>query len=508
MFKALLTKLKESAVSVVPVALLVLLLNLTPLIDLSATETVAFAVSAIALIVGMALFNLGADLAMTPMGEQVGSGLPKSGKFKLLLLIAFVMGVFVTVAEPDLTVLATQVAGVIDSTALIVTIGVGVGAFLVLSILRVVFRLNLAHLMTFFYMLLFALASLTVSSGKENFLPLAFDSGGVTTGPITVPFIMALGVGVATALGDKHDRESSFGFIALCSIGPILAVAFLGLFSSGEVQYTLADYSVENKLGNAFFSVLLHTGKEVLIALLPIVAFFFLLQFTLLKLPIRRIHQIIVGIFYTLFGLIVFLTAVAVGFMPIGYKMGTQISTAHPAFLIGFAFVLGLTVVLAEPAIHVLNRQVETVTGGAVKKRSMLIALSIGVGAAIALSVVRVIFGFSILYYLIVGYLLSLGLSFFVPKIYTAIAFDSGGVASGPLTSSFILPFAIGVCATLSGESAILTDAFGLVAMVAMTPLISIQLLGFKAVATKHIREKIAMRRILGEDDKQIIDFL
>lgn len=508
MIKALWVKLKESAISVVPVALLVLLLNLTPIINLSATESLAFALSALALIIGMALFNLGADLAMTPMGEQVGAGLLKSGKLKLLLAIAFLMGVFVTIAEPDLTVLATQVAGVIDSTALIVTIGVGVGAFLVLSILRVIFRLNLAHLMTFFYMFLFAIAALIVSSGKQNFLPLSFDSGGVTTGPITVPFIMALGVGVAGLLGDKHDRESSFGFIALCSIGPILAVALLGLLSQGEVNYTLADYSVENNLGSALFQTIAHTGKEVLLALLPIVAFFFILQFTVLKLPKKRILQIIVGVFYTFFGLLIFLSAVSVGFMPIGYTMGTQLANAHPAVLIGFSFVLGLTVVLAEPAIHVLNRQVETITGGAVKKRSMLLALSIGVGTAITLSVVRVIFSFSILYYLIIGYMLSLGLSFFVPKIYTAIAFDSGGVASGPLTSTFILPFIIGVCSIISGPNAILTDAFGLVAMVAMTPLISIQLLGFKAVATKHIREKIAMRRILDKDDKQIIDFL
>ena len=221
-----------------------------------------------------------------------------------------------------------------------------------------------------------------------------------------------------------------------------------------------------------------------------------------------RIIQIVVGIFYTFFGLVIFLAAVAIGFMPVGYQMGVQLAGNHPAILVGFAFLLGLTVVLAEPAIHVLNKQVETVTGGAVSKRSMLIALSIGVGAAIALSVVRVIFDFSVLYYLIPGYFISLGLSFFVPKLYTAIAFDSGGVASGPLTSSFILPFLIGVCAALQGESKILFDAFGLVSMVAMTPLISIQVLGFRAVAQKTIREHIAMRRILGADDRQIINFM
>ncbi len=507
MWQALWTKLKESALSVFPVTLIVLILSFTPLFTLSTTETLVFACCAIALIIGMALFNLGADMAMTPMGEQVGSGLPKSGKFKTLLLVCFIMGVCVTVAEPDLTVLAGQVKESINSTALIITIGVGVGLFLVLGVLRIVFRLHLSHLMTFFYLLLFAFAALLLEKENGAFLPLAFDSGGVTTGPITVPFIMALGVGVSAVMGDKHDRESSFGFIALCSIGPIIAVMILGVISGGSPDYQIPDYAVQSSASGIFHELGLK-AKEVAIAILPIVAFFFLLQFLFLKLPKKRLVQIIVGVFYTFFGLVVFLAAVTIGFMPIGYKMGSQLAAQDPVLLVIFAFALGLTVVLAEPAIHVLNRQVEGVTGGAIKKRSMLLALSIGVGIAIALSVIRIIFDFSVLYYLIPGYFLSLGLSFFVPKIYTAIAFDSGGVASGPLTSTFILPFVIGVCAVLQGEGRILYDAFGLVAMVAMTPLISIQSLGFKAVVTKHFREKIAMRRILAADDEQIISFL
>jgi hypothetical protein len=309
-------------------------------------------------------------------------------------------------------------------------------------------------------------------------------------------------------LGDKHDKESSFGFIALCSIGPIIAVMALGLISNGEVTYTLPDYSVENNLNGTLFVTIGHTLKEVLMAFLPIVAFFFLLQFTVLKLPKTRILQIIIGVFYTLFGLVVFLAAVAIGFMPIGYKLGTQLANLPSSWLWVIAFILGFAVVLAEPAIHVLKRQVETVTGGAVSKTSMLLALSIGVGLSIALSVIRIVFDFSILYYVIPGYFISLGLSFFVPKLYTAIAFDSGGVASGPLTSTFILPFIIGICYVLQGENAILLDAFGLVAMVAMTPLITIQALGFKAIASKHLRERSAMKRILDEDDEQIIRFM
>ena len=507
MLKALLKKLSEATVSVLPVTAIVVLLNCTPLVSFSWTETIVFTCSALALILGMSLFNLGADIAMTPMGEQIGSGLSKTGKFKTLLLICFIMGVCITIAEPDLSVLASQVKDVLNSTSLTVSIGVGVGIFLVLSVLKIVFRVHLSAMLTFFYMLLFALVSVVLIRGNESFLPLAFDSGGVTTGPITVPFIMALGVGVAAALGDKRDRENSFGFIALCSIGPILAVMFLGIFANGEVQYTLPDYSMDRHLGS-LATKLWHTVREVCLALGPIVIFFFVLQAIFMRLPKKRLRQIIVGIFYTFFGLVIFLTAVSVGFMPIGYKMGTQLAEQNSVLLVTIAFVLGFTVVLAEPAIHVLNKQVEAVTGGSVSKRSMLVALSIGVGVSIALSVIRIICDFSILYYMIPGYFISLGLSFFVPRLYTAIAFDSGGVASGPLTSTFILPFVVGVCFVLQGESKILMDAFGLVAMVAMTPLITIQSLGFKAVVTKHVKEKIAMKRILDADDEQIITFM
>ena len=513
MWKALLKKLFESTVSVLPVTAIVLILNFTPLISFDLTETVVFILCAVALIIGMALFNLGADIAMTPMGEQIGAGLSKSGKIKTLLVICLVMGVFITIAEPDLSVLASQVADIMSSTALKIAIGMGVGLFLVLSVLKIIFRTSLSKMLTFFYALLFAIVTLIIVQGKEGFLPLGFDSGGVTTGPITVPFIMALGLGVSTVLGDKRDRESSFGFIALCSIGPILAVMILGLTATGNPTLPKdgAEFAGQYALDLAHAPyALLHTLKNVAIALAPIVVFFFVLQAIFMRSSKRKVKQIIIGIFYTYFGLVIFLTAVEIGFTAIGFKMGSQLADAPQWLVILLSFVLGLTVVLAEPAIHVLNRQVETVTGGAITKRSMLIALSVGVGVSIALSVVRVFFPFSILFYLVPGYLLSLGLSFFVPKIYTAIAFDSGGVASGPLTSTFILPFVIGLCFAVNGDSSasVLTDAFGLVAMVAMTPLITIQSLGFKAVVSKLLKEKISMRRILDKDDEQIIKFM
>ena len=357
-------------------------------------------------------------------------------------------------------------------------------------------------------MLLFAVALLLVVQGNESLLPLAFDSGGVTTGPITVPFIMALGVGVSSILGDRKSQDNSFGLVALCSIGPILAVLVLGVFSKNDMTYAVPDYSMSDDILGSFLNSLAHTAKEVATALGMIVAFFVVCQVTFLRLTKKRLLRIAFGVLFTYVGLVIFLSGVSVGFMPIGYKLGYELAKIDQRFLVFLGLLMGVLVVLAEPAIHVLNQQVEDVTGGAITRRSMITGLCVGVGSAIALSVIRIIFDFSLVYYVIPGYFISLGLSLFVPRVYTAIAFDSGGVASGPMTSGFILPFATGVCVSIQGEAAVLRDAFGVVALVAMAPLITIQLLGFRAIIVEKIAERRAMKRILDADDQQIINFM
>lgn len=514
MLKILLSKFKESTISVLPVTAIVLIISFTPLANLTATETVAFCLSAVGLIVGIALFNLGADLAMTPMGGHVGTGLTKSKKVLILLSVCFVMGLLITIAEPDLSVLGEQVkdimpgGGTVGKWLLIITVGVGVGLFLVIAVLKIIFHKDLSAFVMFFYLMLFALCAMLAENGKFALIPLSFDSGGVTTGPITVPFIMALGVGISATIGGRDANENSFGLIALCSVGPIIAVMALSLMTKGELgAYDTAIYDISNYVGARFGHTVLDTIKEVALALALIVGFFLILQFTVLKLPKQKLIQIAIGIGYTFFGLVIFLVAVKAGFLPVGFKLGTQIAAVNQPLLVVFGLILGMVVVLAEPAVHVLNKQVEEITNGGVKKIEMLVALSIAVGISIGLAMIRTIFKFSILLYLIPGYLISLGLSFFVPKIYTAIAFDSGGVASGPLTSSFILPLAIGACSVVNGTDGIYSLAFGIVAMVAMTPLITIQLLGFKAVMSSKVRAKITMMRILSADDEQIIYF-
>ena len=506
--KELWEKIKEALVSALPITVIVYVLSLTPLFDFSRAELITFTVGAVMLVLGIGLFNLGADLAMTPMGTHVGAGLSKQRKLGLLLGVCFVLGMLITIAEPDLQVLANQVSAVMNGTLLIYAVGFGVGAFLVVSVLKIVFKKTLSQMLMLFYMLLFALALLLIVGGNENLLPLAFDSGGVTTGPITVPFIMALGVGISSVLGDRRSKENSFGLVALCSVGPILAVLMLGIFSTNDLTYAVPDYEVSGDILGAFLHTAGHTAKEVAVALGLIVAFFMVCQFLFLKLPLKRLLKIALGVVFTYLGLVIFLTGVNVGFMPIGYQLGVGLAQGNSALLVLFGLIVGVLVVLAEPAIHVLNSQVEEVTGGLVSKKSMMLGLCIGVGAAIALSMIRIIFDFSLAYYLVPGYFISLALSLFVPPVYTAIAFDSGGTASGPMTSGFILPFATGVCVALQGEAAVLRDAFGVVALVAMAPLITIQLLGFRSIIDRKMRERRAMKRILDADDQQIINFM
>lgn len=475
MNKKLILKTKESLSSVLPITIIVLILNFT-ITPMPFVIRGLFLMGAFLLILGMGLFTLGADMAMMPMGEQIGSVLTKSRKLFLLIGISLMMGIMITIAEPDLQVLAEQVPSVANRI-IILYVAVGVGIFLVLALLRILFQWRLSFLLIGLYLAVFILASFT----SKDFIPVAFDSGGVTTGPITVPFILALGVGVSSVLGGKSSHDDSFGLVAFGSVGPILAVMILGMIydTSSYHQppkgmpsaHTIYDLLFLFRDSFPFYI------KEVAIALLPIIIFFILFQLIALKLPKSQMIKMGVGSIYTYLGLVLFLTGVNVGFLPAGTYIGKYIgSIQYNWVLIPMGMIMGFFIVAAEPAVHVLNDEVEVMTGGAISKNAMLWSLSIGVSISIGLAMLRILYGINILYILIPGYTIALALTFFVPKIFTAIAFDSGGVASGPMTATFLLPFAMGACQAVGGN--ILTDAFGVVAMVAMTPLITIQIMG------------------------------
>lgn len=436
----------------------------------------AFIIGAVILIVGMMFFTLGAEMAMTPMGERIGIKMTQTKKLGIVVMLCFVLGFIITISEPDLQVLAEQVPSIPNYT-LIIAVAVGVGIFLITAVLRMLFGIALSHMLVVLYPLIFLLAFFV----PRDFLAVAFDSGGVTTGPMTVPFIMALGIGFSAVRSDKHAENDSFGLVALCSVGPILAVLILGLIyhpqGGSYTRTVILDAEDSVALWRLFSQGFPTYMKEMFISLLPIVLFFGIFQMVSLKLKKKTLLRILVGIIYTYIGLFLFLTGVNIGFMPAGNYLG-QLIAALPYrwIIIPIGMLIGYFIVKAEPAVYVLTEQVEEITSGAISSSAMGLSLSIGVSVSLGLAMVRVLTGISIFWFLIPGYAIALILSFFVPKIFTAIAFDSGGVASGPMTATFLLPFAMGACQVVGGD--IVTDAFGVVAMVAMTPLITIQVLG------------------------------
>lgn len=479
MKKALLEKIKESLFAVMPITIIVLILCCFLIKQISGWMVLAFVIGAIMLVIGLSLFNLGADASMIRMGEQVGKYITKKKNIWLLIGVVTIIGIIITIAEPDLMVLAAQLNPPIPKFVLIITVAIGVGIFLTLALLRIVLQVKLNTLLFILYVILFGFALFVLVYSGE-FIAVAFDSGGVTTGPMTVPFILALGLGVAGARGDNASKDDSFGLVAFCSIGPIITVLILGLIYRGAEAK-----SSEIILYSSFDESVRHFGKEIIskigeisLAVLPIIGCVVIFEIILLKDSKKNILKIFIGLLYTYIGLIAFLAGASFGFMPIASFIGKTIAATNLRFvLIPVGMIMGFFVVMAEPAVHVLNRQVEEITSGAISKKIMLLSLAIGVSISIGLAIARIIFDFNILYIIIPGYLIAICLMFFVPKIFTAIAFDSGGVASGPLTAAFLLPLAQGTCMAISSEK-MLTNGFGVVALVAMTPLIVVQMIG------------------------------
>jgi hypothetical protein len=477
-------KIKEAVFAVAPVTFVILILGFT-IVPMPVDMVMLFLVGAGFVIVGLAVFTLGAEMAMTPMGDSLGNYIVKKKNTAFLIIMGIISGFIITIAEPGLIVLAEQVPG-IPSLTLIVTVAAGVGVFLAVAFLRTVLHIPLRYILIVFYSILFALAVFVPS----DFLPISFDSGGATTGSMTVPFIMALGAAVARSNG--NGKSDSFGLIAICSIGPIIAVMILGLIYTPTDSTTMflvdiPSYDYVDMLLVEFLALLPIYIWDVSISLAPIVFLFVITKIFAMKLKIfaskswqvgaKQVVKIFLGIMFTFGGLVLFLVGANVGFLLMGNLLGESLAMLDNAWwLIPIGMILGFFVIMAEPAVQVLNKQVADITGGAISQKAMRLSLAVGVALAIGLSMLRVVTHMHIMWVLLPGYAVAIGLSFFVPKKFTSIAFDAGGVASGPLTSAFLLPLAIGASMALEGNVA--ADAFGLIAMVALTPLVTIQMLG------------------------------
>lgn len=493
-------KIKEALSSIIPITLIVAVLSFT-ITPLATDVIVEFIIGAIMLVIGTGFFTLGAEMSMSIIGERIGADIAKRKNIFLILAILIILGTVVTIAEPDLKVLAEQITSV-PTNLIIGIVGLGVGVFLSIAFLRVIFKIKLKYALLFFYSIVFILAFFV----PKEFLAMAFDSGGATTGPMAVPFIIAFGIGISSIRGEKNSESDSFGMVALCSIGPILSMMILGMvYKITNFEYTNRTYSTyanTKEIAEAFIQNLPNYFFEVVIALLPIIVFFIIYQLAVIRMSKKELFKVFIGCFYEFIGLTLFLLGANVGFLQIGSLIGMKLAEIGNEFLIiAIGALLGYFVVIAEPAVEVLNKQISDITDGAIPEKAMKKSLSIGVSIALIISMVRVLTGIPILYFLLPGYVLTLILAFVGDDIFTAVAFDSGGVASGTMASAFLVPFAIGVSEGVGGN--VLSDAFGVIAMVAMAPIVAVQISG---LIYKLKSKKVQKKNEIGENEEQIIE--
>ena len=498
-----LDKIKESIMSILPISLVVIVLSVI-FIPNCGWSCFAFGISTVLLMIGICLFSMGNDLSLMKMGGYIGSHLSKTRKVALMLICSFIIGVIVTIAESDLSLLAAQIPS-IKSYVFIITVGVGVGFFLFLATLRILLNIKIKYVLAIAYSIVFVLMFFV----PKSFLPIAFDASGVTTGAISVPFIMAFGLGISAVRGGENNQDDSFGLLAMCSIGPIFAVmlmsAIMGNMGAVVPESTAIVYNGFGSVAHEFGVQLLENLKDVALILLPIVAFFMVYHWTLLKLPKQVILRLFVGVAYTYIGIVLFFIGAKCGFMPLASRISTSMYATSPYLVIPICAITGLFIVMAEPAIHVLNRQVEELSSGTIKQKTMLITLSVGVACAILLSALRILFEIDILVIFVPMLALIILSTFFISNRITAIAFDSGGVTAGVISSTFILPFMQGIAGAKGLDA--MTYGFGTIGIIILVPILVVEIMGIKMRANELKLARINKQLDKKEKHITIIEF-
>ena len=513
----------SSSLSIMPMIVIILVLHFSRLAPIAtkgdSSNVWLLIVGMFVLISGLALFQIGASSSLTKVGEYMGASLSKQKKIFVVILFTFALGLLITCAEPSILIVSKQITvfknPALNMLILVGGIALGVGIFVVIGVLRIIYHKPLKLWYIFFYCLTFMLICLiALDPNKRILLPFIFDAGGVTTGSATVPFILAMGAGVATVRGGKNATNDSFGLVGVASVGPIISTAIVLLAKANVPPYVIApseNISIFMRFVNALIPSHNSLGSliEVVIALAPILVIFAIYNFLYLKMPKKNILKLLVGFVFTYFGLVLFLCAASAAMTPIGRVVGFELASQKDVLIILICFAIGLVTILCEPAVHVLTKQMEAISDGRIKKTTVLFALSIGVGFAIALAALRALFDFSILYIVVPGYAISLFLSFLCPDIYTAMAFDSGGTASGPMAASFVLPMILGIVNSRYNHSSdkLYDLGFGVVALIAMTPIIAIQILGVVEKIKSDKAYSLMRKHVYSIEDAQIINF-
>lgn len=519
----------NASLSILPMIILVVVLSLIKvdgvhnIVSLGNFDYLALIIGTLVMVVGLGLFQVGAATGLAKVGEYMGSSLSKQTHLAIVIIFAFLLGGLITCAEPSILIVSSQIN--INPLLLIGSIAAGVGLFVVVGVIRIIFHGSLKVWYLFYYFVVFILLCLiAVDDTTRLYLPFIFDAGGITTGSATVPFILALGAGIATVRGGRKATSDSFGLVGMASIGPILSMTILLLTNRGGfADYTPSTFNGFHDIGTIFKFMgealipegMNHLGTliEVLMALVPIIAIFMFYNVIFMKLPGSKLKEVLLGFAISYVGLVVFLTGVNAIMSPFGNVVGISLATNIPqeGILIAITFVIGLVTVLCEPAVHVLTTQMVEVSDGAIKRKTVIISLSLGVGIAIALATLRTLFDFSIMYIVAPGYLLSIALMFITPDIYTAMAFDAGGTASGPMSVSFVLPMIIGITKVIFDSDlptpSYFERSFGVVALIALTPIITVQILGVAHNIKNARRLRILSGAIEDPTDAQIIHF-
>ena len=504
--ETILEKVKESCMSAMPIALIILFLSFT-VCPLPNDIFLAFVVGTCLLIVGLGLFSLGAELSMERIGAHVGANLTRSRKIPIIALLSLIVGVLITISEPDLHVLAGYTGE--QKFIFILAVAAGLGVFLVLAVMRIIFNIKFKYILVGGYGAILAL-SIVAYFVNPTFLAIAYDAGGVTTGAMSVPFVMSIGAGIAAITSQNSEDDTSFGLMAVCSIGPIISILIMGLAGGFEnISYTphaLPQFFNSQEMGISFISAIPGLVKDVLMGLLPILAFFLIYQLFTVRVHRKEMAQIFIGAGYTFLGMVLFLVGVNVGFMPVGSFLGEAFANMqHSWIVVPVGMLIGFCMTYAEPAVGVLNKQVEEATSGTIPQKVLPMAMALGVALSAGIAMTRALTGIPILPFLLIGYIAAVILSFYCPSLFTSIAFDAGGVASGVMAATFLLPLSIGVCSARDASpDMIMIDAFGTIALVAMTPTVSIQLVGL----IYKIKIKNSKTEIVDEGDALIIDSL
>ena len=477
----IISKFKEVLYSVLPITAIVIILNFT-LTPIDTTLFVRFLIGAALIIIGLTIFLIGVDVGITPIGNNMGASIVRPNKIWIVVIAGLLLGFFISIAEPDLYILAGQVdavtSGLITKISIVAVVSIGIAIMLSNGLTRIVYNVPLFKILTVLYGIILVLAVFT----PREFIAIAFDASGATTGALTVPFVLALAIGVSKLKKDsKSSEKDSFGLVAIASTGAIIAVMIMSIVSKTDRITGSLDtaQTASDSIIQPFIEKLPHLASEIIIALTPIIAVFLIFQKISFKLSKSQFRKILFGMLFTFIGLVLFLLGVNAGFMEVGSVVGYKLASMDSyVYLIVVGFVLGLVTILAEPAVYVLTHQIEDVTSGYVKRKVVMATLAVGVALAVALSIVRIIVPeIQLWHYLLPGYIISIALMYFVPKLFVGIAFDSGGVASGPMTATFILAFTQGAAERIETAN-VLIDGFGVIAMVAMTPLIALQVLG------------------------------